>query len=82
MLHGPHVHNFEEIYRRLDDAVPAERIDDAPSLAAAVGRLLADPKAAADRAAAAAAALAPLSGALDATMRALQPYLGGKSLSP
>jgi 3-deoxy-D-manno-octulosonic-acid transferase len=82
VLHGPHVHNFEEIYRRLDDAVPAERIDDAPSLAAAVGRLLADPKAAADRAAAAAAALAPLSGALDATMRALQPYLGGKSLSP
>ena len=82
VLHGPHVHNFEEIYRRLDDAVPVERIDGAPSLAGVVGRLLADPRAAAARAAAAAAALMPLSGALDATMNALQPYLAGKFPSP
>jgi hypothetical protein len=47
-----------------------------------VGRLLANPKAAADRAAAAVAALAPLTGALDLTMHALQLYLAGESPSP
>lgn len=82
VLHGPHVYNFADIYDRLDSAVPLEPIRDASGLAAAVGRLLADPKAAADRAAAAGAALSPLSGALDATMLALRPYLAGKYYSP
>jgi 3-deoxy-D-manno-octulosonic-acid transferase len=82
VLHGPHVYNFADIYDRLDAAAPQEAISDARDLAGAVGRLLADPKAAADRAAAAAAALLPLSGALDATMQALRPYLAGKYYSP
>jgi 3-deoxy-D-manno-octulosonic-acid transferase len=82
VLHGPHVHNFADIYDRLDAAAPQEAISDARSLAGAVGRLLADPKAAADRAVAAAAALLPFSGALDATMQALRPYLAGKYYSP
>ena len=82
VLHGPHVHNFADIYDRLDAAAPQAAISDARGLAGAVGRLLADPKAAADRAAAAAAALLPFSGALDATMQALRPYLAGKYYSP
>jgi 3-deoxy-D-manno-octulosonic-acid transferase len=82
VLHGPHVHNFADIYSRLDAALPSAAIADGRGLAMEVGRLLANPKAAADRAAAAVAALAPLSGALDLTMRALQPYLAGESPSP
>ena len=77
VLHGPHVGNFAEVYARLDAATgaPGEAVVDAPSLAAAVGRLIANPRLRADRAAAALAALAPLSGALDATMNALHPFL-------
>ena len=77
VLHGPHVGNFAEVYARLDAATgaPGEAVVDAPSLATAVGRLIANPRLRADRAAAALAALAPLSGALDATMNALHPFL-------
>jgi 3-deoxy-D-manno-octulosonic-acid transferase len=75
ILHGPHVHNFAEIYRHLDAATPTAPIVDAAGVAAAVGALLADPHAAAQRAGAVASALAPLTGALDATLNALDPYL-------
>jgi 3-deoxy-D-manno-octulosonic-acid transferase len=75
ILHGPHVHNFETIYAALDGAGAAKQIVDAESLAGAVARLL-------DNAAlrrrcldAATVALAPFSGALEATARALAPYL-------
>ncbi len=82
VLHGPHVHNFTEIYAHLDRAAPAAPITDAASLAAAVGGLLADPRAATDRARAAAAALKPLAGALDATLRALDPWLTPGAATP
>jgi 3-deoxy-D-manno-octulosonic-acid transferase len=82
VLHGPHVHNFAAVYDRLDAAVPVAPISDAATLAAAVGGLLADPRLRAARAAAAIAALAPLSGALDATMQALRPYLVGAYAAP
>jgi 3-deoxy-D-manno-octulosonic-acid transferase len=82
VLHGPHVHNFAAVYDRLDGAVPVAPISDATTLAAAVGGLLADPRLRAARAAAAVAALAPLSGALDATMQALRPYLVGAYAAP
>jgi 3-deoxy-D-manno-octulosonic-acid transferase len=82
VLHGPHVHNFAEVYRHLDQAVPAAPIADAPSLAAAVGPLLTDPHAAAERAKAAGAALAPLAGALEATLHALEPCLAARAASP
>lgn len=82
VLHGPFVHNFSDIYQRLDADAPEESIRDAAGLAAAVGRLIAEPRSAAARAASAAKALAPFSGALDATMLALRPYLSGKYYSP
>jgi 3-deoxy-D-manno-octulosonic-acid transferase len=75
VLHGPHVHNFAAVYGELDAAVPVAPIADAAGLAAAVGQLVGNPRLRADRASAAAAALAPLSGALEATMKALHPYL-------
>lgn len=82
VLHGPHVHNFADLFALLDRVAPAGPIVDPASLASAVGALIADPAAAADRAERSAAALSPLSGALDVTMSALQPYLSGKYYSP
>ena len=82
VLHGPHVHNFADLYELLDRVIPTDPVVDAASLAAAVAGLVADPVAASDRAATSAAALSPLSGALDMTMAALQPYLSGKYYSP
>jgi 3-deoxy-D-manno-octulosonic-acid transferase len=75
VLHGPQVHTFMEVYEALDRSGQAELVSDAAALAAAVAGLLADPDAARRRAAAAHAALAPFSGALDRTLEALGPYL-------
>jgi len=75
VLHGPHVHNFAEIYGHLDRAVAPPPIADAATLATAVSALLASPRAAAERARAATAALRPLAGALEATLRGLEPLL-------
>jgi len=77
VLHGPHVQNFSEVYGTLDAVRASVRVTDAESLASAVGALLARPRSIADRAAAAASAVMPLAGALDATMLALRPYLQG-----
>jgi 3-deoxy-D-manno-octulosonic-acid transferase len=82
VLHGPHVFNFTDIYAVLDKAAPAPAISDARTLADAVVPLLRSQSAAADLASAAARALMPLSGALDATMLALRPYMQGKFYSP
>lgn len=82
VLHGPHVFNFTDIYAVLDKAAPTPSVSDARSLADAVVSLLAAPRTAADLAAAAAKVLTPLSGALDATMLALRPYMAGKFYSP
>jgi 3-deoxy-D-manno-octulosonic-acid transferase len=78
VLHGPHVHNFAEIYATLDAAVPGASVADAADLAQAVAALMADPAAVAERAAAAQQALGRFSGALDATMVAITPFLGGR----
>ena len=82
VIHGPHIHNFADLYALVDRVGPTPRIVDGASLADAVADLLADPGAAAKRAAETVAALSPLSGALDATMLALKPYLSGKYYSP
>jgi 3-deoxy-D-manno-octulosonic-acid transferase len=75
LLHGPFVHNFEDIYAALDRNGGAVRVSDAASLAAAVGELLSDKSALARRRRSAATTLEPFSGALEATMRALTPWL-------
>jgi 3-deoxy-D-manno-octulosonic-acid transferase len=77
VLHGPNVHNFVEIYDALDRAGLAEKVADPGELAAAVAAVFADPAAARRRVSGAAAALAPFSGALEATMQALTPFLAG-----
>jgi 3-deoxy-D-manno-octulosonic-acid transferase len=79
VLHGPHVHNFADIYAALD-ASGSETVADADQLAAAVHRLLADPARARNRVRSATAALQPFSGALDATLAALKPFLESRAV--
>lgn len=75
VLHGPHVHNFTEVYDVLDRAGLATRVSDARSLAGAARDFLDRPPGGAEREERIEAALAPLTGALDATMDALGPFL-------
>jgi 3-deoxy-D-manno-octulosonic-acid transferase len=75
ILHGPHVWNFAEIYSALDDARGAEQVNDVGKLAVRVGALLTDSHERATVVEAARQTVAALSGALDRTLAALDPYL-------
>ena len=75
ILHGPHVWNFAEIYAALDAAHGAERVDDTGRLTAGLGAMLAQPAARKAVADAARATVDGLSGALERTLNAIEPYL-------
>jgi 3-deoxy-D-manno-octulosonic-acid transferase len=75
VLHGPHVWNFSEIYATLDQAGGAEQVADAEALIARLGAWLADPALPKAVAEAAATTAEKLSGALEHTLAALDPYL-------
>ena len=75
ILHGPHVWNFADIYAALDDAHGAEPVADAGTLTAGFAALLAQVEKRARVAAAARATVERLSGALERTVQALDPYL-------
>jgi 3-deoxy-D-manno-octulosonic-acid transferase len=75
VVHGPHVHNFADIYDALGKLSTALRVTDSRSLAAATETLLADPARRERIVAEAREALKPFSGALTATWDALSPYL-------
>jgi 3-deoxy-D-manno-octulosonic-acid transferase len=75
VLHGPHVWNFSEIYATLDQAGGAEAVADAEALIARLGAWLADPALPKAVAAAAITTAEKLSGALEHTLAALDPYL-------
>ncbi|HET7850159.1 MAG TPA: 3-deoxy-D-manno-octulosonic acid transferase [Pseudolabrys sp.] len=75
ILHGPQVSNFEEIYAALDAANGAREIANADELADRIAGWLADPAARAAVADSAGKTVEGLGGALERTMRALDPYL-------
>ncbi len=75
VLHGPHVWNFAELYATLDQAHGAELIEDEEALTAKLGDWLADQSARTEVAKAGAEAVEKLSGALERTLAALDPYL-------
>ncbi len=75
ILTGPHVHNFEDIYRAFNAANASETVTDPASLAAAIGRLMADGALAGARLTAAAETAGSLTGALEATLDKLLPFL-------
>jgi 3-deoxy-D-manno-octulosonic-acid transferase len=75
ILHGPHVSNFADIYAALDQAKGAEMVSDAGRLPVHVGAWLTDAEERARVAAAAKKTVDLLSGALERTLTALEPYL-------
>jgi 3-deoxy-D-manno-octulosonic-acid transferase len=75
ILHGPHVHNFTEIYSALDDAHGAEEINDVNRLTVRFGAWLTDAKARGAVSEAARETVELLGGALERTLAALEPYL-------
>jgi 3-deoxy-D-manno-octulosonic-acid transferase len=75
ILHGPHVWNFAEIYAALDAAHGAEQVDDIAGLTAGIAALLTQPLARQLLADKARGTIANLSGALERTVHAIEPYL-------
>ena len=75
ILHGPHVHNFDEVYPAFDTGGGALEVESGAALTAALGDLLADPGLMRAMARAAASTVGTFTGALERTMRAIEPYL-------
>ena len=80
VLHGPHTWNFADIYNALDAARGAERVDDAPRLTASLAALMAETAARQRLAESGRATVMALSGALERTLNAIEPYLMDLSL--
>lgn len=75
ILHGPHVHNFEDVYAAIDEARGALMVKDSAALARAVSQLLSNPALARDMARAAADAVQALGGAVDRTIQSIEPFI-------
>lgn len=80
ILHGPHVHNFTDVYRALDrldqsGVSGACPVDSASTLAGAVHTLLAQPAHARAMTRVAAQTVAELGGAVEITMQSIAPYI-------
>lgn len=75
ILHGPHVHSATEIYGALDQSRGALMVKDSGGLARAVSELLANPALARDMARAAADAVHALGGAVDRTLKSIEPFI-------
>lgn len=75
ILHGPNVHNFASIYSELNRQRGAATVSDSRSLAKSLVRLLEDPALVHAMAKAAQATVVPLTGALNRTANAIEPYL-------
>ncbi len=75
VLHGPHVANFRDLYRELDETGGARVVTGLDDLVAAVAAALTDPITAATCAELARAVVERSSGSLDRTVAALAPLL-------
>ncbi len=75
VLHGPHVANFAEIYAALDEAGGAELVTDSGKLAVRIGAWLKDAEARKAVTEKATKSMDTLTGALERTLAALDPYL-------
>ena len=75
ILHGPHVHNFTEVYGAIDAAGGAALVRDGTALGAAIVRLLRDRAELDAMASAASAAVEAMSGANRRAIEALEPFL-------
>ncbi len=75
ILHGPHIHNFSEVYGALDAAGGALLVRDSAALGREIARLLRDGEALGSMADAAASAVDAMGGANRRAIEALEPFL-------
>jgi 3-deoxy-D-manno-octulosonic-acid transferase len=75
ILHGPHVHNFTEVYKALSQKHGALVVADASALAKTIVRLLTDQNLLGKMADAAFSQVSEMSGANQRTIDALEPFL-------
>lgn len=75
IVHGPHVHNFTDVYAALDRDGGSIAVADAQGLANTVGALLSDVARLRAMARAAGETVEGLGGAVDRTMQAIEPFL-------
>ncbi|MGO4387310.1 3-deoxy-D-manno-octulosonic acid transferase [Microvirga sp. 2YAF29] len=75
ILHGPHVHNFEDVYAAIDLARGALTVNDSAALARAVSELLSNTALTRDMARAAGDAVQSLGGAVERTMQSIEPFI-------
>lgn len=75
ILHGPHVHNFEDVYAAIDVARGALMVKDSATLARAVSELLTNTALTRDMARAAGEAVQSLGGAVERTMQSIEPFI-------
>jgi 3-deoxy-D-manno-octulosonic-acid transferase len=75
IVHGPHVWNFAEVYRALDAAGGADMVPDGMRLTQRIGAWLSDAEARTRVAQTGLKAMDTLTGALERTVAALDPYL-------
>lgn len=81
VLHGPHTHNFAQVYRSLDASGGALSIADDADLTAVLGQLLAEPERLRTMAQAAQGALRPFEGAVERTLAVLEPFVAQMKLA-
>ncbi|MFD2678787.1 3-deoxy-D-manno-octulosonic acid transferase [Camelimonas lactis] len=75
ILHGPHVHNFNDVYAAFDGAGGAMPVTDADELAEAIATLLQDAARGREMTRAAAGVVDRYGGALERTLQAIEPYI-------
>lgn len=75
VVHGPHVANFADLYRALDDASRTDAVIDSDALATRLAGLLGNTPARARLATAGRRTVDALAGAVDRSMAAIEPYL-------
>ena len=75
ILHGPHVHNFTDIYSAIDRAGGALPIPDGPTLVRALTELMNDPRIIRAMARSAAETVDKLGGAVARTMQSIEPFI-------
>lgn len=80
VLHGPHIHNFTQVYHALDQAGGALPVTDSDALATTLDSLLADRPRIEAMSRAGAAALQPFEGAVARTLAVLDPFIAQMTL--
>jgi 3-deoxy-D-manno-octulosonic-acid transferase len=75
VLHGPHVTNFTDVYRALDEAGGAQLVQSGETLVKQIGRWLEDKEARRRAGVSGRVVVEKLGGALERTLTALEPYL-------